>query len=44
MSETTEKLELYDNPAAGRYEARIGDRVAVSHYRLAGSTITFTHT
>jgi hypothetical protein len=44
MSETTEKLEMYDNSAAGRYEARIDNRVAVSHYRLTGSTITFTHT
>jgi predicted GNAT family acetyltransferase len=33
-----------DNPLAQRYQAQIGQYVAIAAYRLDGATITFTHT
>jgi predicted GNAT family acetyltransferase len=33
-----------DNPTAQRYQAQIGEYLAVAEYRLNGNTITFTHT
>ena len=37
-------LQIRDNAANTRFEARIGDQVAVNPYRLDGDTITFTGT
>ena len=33
-----------NNPAARRYQAQVGEHLAVAEYRLDGDTITFTHT
>ena len=42
---TEPDLEIVDNPAEGRFEARLDRQVVgVSAYRLDGTTITFTHT
>lgn len=35
---------MADNPDAGRFEARLGDVVAVSEYKLASGVMIFTHT
>ena len=37
-------VQVTDNAANTRFEARIGDEVAVNPYRLDGKTITFTGT
>jgi predicted GNAT family acetyltransferase len=37
-------IVVEDNPAAGRYQAQIGEHLAVAEYRLDRDTITFTHT
>lgn len=37
-------VRVVDNPKESRFEARIGDEVAVNRYRIAGDTITFTGT
>jgi predicted GNAT family acetyltransferase len=37
-------LTIRDNPAAHRYETEVDGELAVAYYRLAGTTITFTHT
>lgn len=39
MSDTVQ-----DNPALSRFELETGDALAVACYRLAGATMTFTHT
>jgi predicted GNAT family acetyltransferase len=39
-----DKIVVENNPAAGRYQAQIGEYLAVAEYRLNGDTITFTHT
>ena len=38
------EVRVTDNAANTRFEARIGDEVAVNPYRLDGDTITFTGT
>ena len=37
-------MEIVDNEELHRFEARIGDQVAISAYIMRGDTITFTHT
>ena len=37
-------IVVEDNPVAQRYQAQIGEYLAVAAYRLDGDTITFTHT
>ena len=37
-------IVVENNAAAQRYEAQIGEYRAIAAYRLAGNTITFTHT
>ncbi|QCK84457.1 N-acetyltransferase [Phreatobacter aquaticus] len=37
-------VTVVDNPGAKRFEAVIGDQVAVAEYVLGDGTITFTHT
>ncbi len=44
MASNHPPLTVRDNPAAHRYEADVDGELAVAYYRLAGSTITFTHT
>lgn len=44
MSNQSEPLQISDNPEASRYEATIGDRLAIAEYMLTGPNITFTHT
>lgn len=43
MAEALE-VTVRDNPDAGRFEARVGDALAVSEYRLASSILILTHT
>jgi predicted GNAT family acetyltransferase len=38
------ELEVIDNVGAQRFEARIGDEVAVAAYERGDGVITFTHT
>jgi uncharacterized protein len=40
----TENLEVRHNPERSRFEVRLGDKIAVSEYMLAGNNIIFTHT
>lgn len=35
---------VHDNPEASRFEARVGDAVAVAEYRLVNGVMIFTHT
>lgn len=44
MDIDTDALEVVDNPAAGRFEIRIGDEVAFVTYRREGNTIAYIHT
>jgi uncharacterized protein len=37
-------IAVENNPAARRYQAEIGEYLAVAEYRRDGDTITFTHT
>ena len=37
-------VQVEENTTAHRFEARIGDYLAVAEYRRVGDTITFTHT
>ncbi len=37
-------IVVEDNPAALRYQAQVGEYLAVAAYHLDGDTITFTHT
>src|SRR5215212_12226797 len=37
-------IVVENNPAAQRYQAQIGEYLAIAAYRLDGDTITFTHT
>lgn len=37
-------VKVVDNKAESRFEARIGEAVAVNPYRLEGDTMTFTGT
>jgi predicted GNAT family acetyltransferase len=39
-----ETVQVKENAAAHRFEAQIGDYLAVAEYRRVGDTITFTHT
>jgi predicted GNAT family acetyltransferase len=39
-----DNIVVENNPVAQRYQALLGDYVALAAYRLAGDTITFTHT
>ena len=38
------EVVVEDNPAARRYQAQLGEHLAIAAYRLDGDTITFTHT
>ncbi|MGI8858437.1 MAG: GNAT family N-acetyltransferase [Thermomicrobiales bacterium] len=44
MDQKDETVRVEENKAAHRFEARIGDYLAVAEYRRVGDTITFTHT
>jgi predicted GNAT family acetyltransferase len=44
MSDQPAELQLSDNPAASRYEAKIDGQIAFAEYMLTGANITFTHT
>lgn len=37
-------MNVRDNPEHSRFEAAVGDDVAVASYRMKDRTITFTHT
>jgi len=37
-------VTIHNNPQAGRFEAKVGDEVAVSDYHLKNGVIIFTHT
>ncbi|MEO7908483.1 MAG: GNAT family N-acetyltransferase, partial [Roseiflexaceae bacterium] len=37
-------IAVEDNPPARRYQAQLGEYLAVAEYQLNGDTITFTHT
>ncbi len=39
-----DNLEVVNNEQAKRFEAKLGDDVAVVEYQLTGKIITFTHT
>jgi predicted GNAT family acetyltransferase len=39
-----DNIVVEDNPAARRYQAQVGEYLAVAEYRLGADTITFTHT
>jgi len=39
-----DNIVVENNPAARRYQAQVGEYLAVAEYRLDGETITFTHT
>lgn len=44
MDEKTSDLKVTNNESESRFEARIGEDVAVAEYDIDGDTITFTHT
>jgi len=44
MSDPTSEMTLRQNEEASRFEAQIGDQLAVADYQLAGKNIIFTHT
>ena len=45
MAAPTDDLAIADDPAASRYEARLGDRVVgIAVYELDDGRITFVHT
>ena len=39
-----DNLRVVDNRAAHRFEAAIGDKIALAEYRTVDDVITFTHT
>jgi uncharacterized protein len=41
---TTDAFTVVDNPAAKRFEVRIGDQVAFADYNIVATGILFTHT
>lgn len=41
---TDEAFAVVDNPAAKRFEVRIGDQVAFADYNIVATGILFTHT
>lgn len=43
-AEPTTDVVVQDNPEARRFEARLGDHLAVAEYDLEPDCITFTHT
>jgi uncharacterized protein len=44
MSIDSNNIVVEDNSAAQRYQAQVGEHLAVAEYRLDADTITFTHT
>jgi uncharacterized protein len=44
MMSASEDAPVRDNPARRRYETEIEGRISLIAYRLAGETMTFTHT
>lgn len=44
MGHENEGVRVEENPAAHRFEARVGEYLAVAQYRRVGETITFIHT
>ena len=44
MPATDEGLEIRDDPEAQRFEARLGEYLAVAAYRRAPGVVEFTHT
>lgn len=44
MDSNLDAVSVRDNPAAGRYEARVDGQLAVLTYRRSGERITFIHT
>jgi len=39
-----DQVEVRNNPEAKRFEAQVGDQIAIAEYMLAGTNIIFTHT
>ncbi|GAA5515009.1 hypothetical protein Dcar01_03773 [Deinococcus carri] len=37
-------ITVQDNPQAGRFEARVGEHLAIAAYRRVGDALMFTHT
>lgn len=44
MQPDFEQITVHDNPDEQRYEASVGDELAVLYYDLAGDEITLIHT
>ena len=44
MQVDLDKVAVEDNPAEGRFEARVGGHLAMAEYMRAGDRIVFTHT
>lgn len=44
MSEQTEDVVVKDNPEAQRFEARLGDHMAMAEYALTDEGMRFFHT
>jgi predicted GNAT family acetyltransferase len=44
MSDETPDMTLRQNEEASRFEAQVGDQLAIAEYQLAGTNIIFTHT
>lgn len=44
MSEEANKITVNDNPAENRFEAQVGQYLAIAQYRRQGHDIIFTHT
>lgn len=44
MDANLDDLTVIDNPAEHRYEARVGDELAIITYRRTSDRITFLHT
>ena len=44
MAQENDAIAVEDNPAAQRFEARVGGHLAIVQYRLEGPNIAFIHT
>jgi predicted GNAT family acetyltransferase len=44
MSVDFNNVVVEDNPSARRYQAQLGEYLAIAAYRIEGDTIIFTHT
>lgn len=44
MTDQSPSFTVINNPAAGRFEVRVGDEVAFTEYRPLGEALLFPHT